>query len=145
MKKIILSMLLILFSFSVNAISFKTERIEKEYRKLETKNKTLTNVLGKIDALYTISGRTSLYITEVFRTKKEQKDIYGNNKKVSPHELWDAVDIRTNDLSVEQVKILKKDITDLFNIFGNNIYKITAIYHDVGLGPHIHIQFRRKK
>jgi len=70
-----------------------------------------------------------------------KKAIYGNNDKTSPHQLWDAVDIRTKNLTKKQIKELIVWF-DLFNKL--NVYKKTVIYHDVGLGKHLHIQFRNK-
>ena len=82
-----------------------------------------------------------IIVTEVFRTREEQRRIYGENTEdVSPHEWWNAVDISVRNLI--HVGIDPDELVELVNkhwIYGHGKYKC-AIRHDVGKGDHIHLQ-----
>ena len=83
-------------------------------------------------------------ITEIYRTQEEQDKYYRNKKKfISPHQRWLATDLRTFHLTKKEIKTLVNSINKRYNPI--NTYIPTAFYHDMGLGPHIHIQFKERK
>lgn len=143
--KSLISLLLIFSLQSANAdMKFKTTRIEKEFSQLYNKNIDLYQIV--IFAMYASQSRykKDLIITEVYRTQKEQDRYYKNKKKFrSPHQDWKAVDIRTFHLETSEIKDLVKTINKRYN--STSRYIPTSFYHGIGLGKHIHIQFKRRK
>ena len=54
------------------------------------------------------------------------------------HHYWRAIDIRSFIYKEEEIASILRFLNDNV-VYGKGRY-ITAIYHDVGRGPHIHIQ-----
>lgn len=125
-------------------LKYKTPRIEKEFSQLFEKNPELYQIVKEIEFVGKLWFRKTIVITEVYRTQKEQDRYYRNKKKfISPHQRWLAVDLRTRNLESEQITSLVNHINK--NVNYKNTYIPTAFYHDIGLGKHIHIQFKKRK
>lgn len=125
-------------------IKFKTTRIENEFKVLKDKNNELYQLVTTANNISENIFNKSLVITEIYRTQKEQDRYYkGKPKFTSPHQRWLAVDIRSKNLTKQEIKALTTIIKHKYNPI--NTYIPTAFYHDVGLGPHIHIQFKARQ
>lgn len=144
MKSLISILLFFNLSTASADIKFKTDRIEKEFDQLYSKNMDLYQIV--VFAMYASQTKykKDLIITEVYRTQEEQDKYYkGKNKFRSPHQDWKAVDIRTFHLETKEIKDLVKIINSRYN--STSKYIPVAFYHDIGLGKHIHIQYKRRK
>ncbi len=92
-----------------------------------------------------------LTITDIMRTREEQDRIYKKhlNEKIrakyikkpwpSVHMFGRGIDIRTTNLDQIEVNTLVK-IANTIPYDPNRPRKKTCIYHNVGTGPHLHIQ-----
>jgi hypothetical protein len=95
---------------------------------------------------YTASYMMSEYkvpmvLTHIFRTQKEQEEIYGVGYKIaSPHQFNRAADARLTDLGVEKANEVAKHVNEVFP-YGDGMHK-TVLVHDVGRGNHIHFQIK---
>lgn len=140
MKSLISVLTLLAFSGPCFALEFKTTAIESQFKELESRNKSLYRIIRTIDNKMKKDLGKGVVITEVYRTYEEQEMIYGKDFSISPHMTWEAVDIRTRDLPDKYIRALLFALNNTFNEI--NIFSTTAIFHDIGLGPHLHIQFR---
>lgn len=125
-------------------MKFKTDRIEQEFKQLSIKNPDLARIINWIGiTAFTMFGK-EIVLTDIFRTILEQVKIYGvGTKKVSPHMLWHAVDLRSSTFTDDEIKQLVDLINNTYN--KNNVYKFTAMCHEVnGFGMHFHIQYCKK-
>lgn len=140
----VLSSILIFCSLQIaNAkVDFKTNRIKKEYKTLKKKNPELYQIVKYVEFQALHRFKKNIVITEIYRTEKEQRRYY---KKyfISPHQRWLAVDIRTRNFTKEQIKTLVSKVNEMFE--KSSRYIPTAFYHNIGLGHHIHIQFKERK
>ena len=89
-------------------------------------------------------------LTEIFRTQSEQEYIYkvlatdeekakyALNPVISTHQVWRAIDLRTNDMTPEMVDFTK----DYFNHIHYDLCRHirTLVYHNMGAGIHCHLQ-----
>lgn len=126
-------------------MKFKTDRIKKEYQEeLILKNRVLFLMIAEIDAYSKMQFKKEITLTGVLRTLAEQQQIYGKDtKKVSPHMLWHAVDLRTIGFTDEEIKLMVNHINNKYS--NNNYYNVTSMAHEVnGFGMHFHIQFCSK-
>lgn len=130
---------------SANArLLFKTRRIQDEYSELYEKNNELFKIVEKVNFITEALMGKSIVITEVYRTQEEQDRYYkGKNKFISPHQRWLAVDIRSRNFTEKEVLAIVHAINK--NVNSKNTYIPTAFYHDIGLGKHIHMQFKKRK
>jgi DNA polymerase II small subunit/DNA polymerase delta subunit B len=125
-------------------IGFKTPRIEAEFNELEIKNKRLYYIIKDTNNYTVKKYKKNITLTEVYRTQEEQNRYYkGKPKFKSPHQRWLAVDIRTHNFTKQQVQNIVKYINNKYN--KHSRYIPTAFYHDIGLGPHIHVQFKERQ
>jgi hypothetical protein len=96
-------------------------------------------VLIVLRAWYESDGK--LYITHIYRTKKQQRAFYPNDPdKVSVHQLWRGVDMGIRGISdvrlVGIIELINKEYP-----YGKGKFK-TAIVHSIGRGRHLHLQVR---
>lgn len=131
------------FQIAQAGVDFKTNRIEQEYEQLKSKNKELFRIVEFADRQLEFVSSKNVVITEIYRTQAEQDRYYRGKKKFrSRHQDWLAVDIRSRHLNLFQISTI---IDTINNVYGDgNFYTTTAFYHDMGLGKHIHIQFKEK-
>lgn len=143
----ILSLFIILIlnmQFANAEIKYKTDRIKGEYEQLFEKNLELYQIVKNLEFTAKVWFQKDIIITEVYRTQKEQNKYYRGKKQfISPHQRWLAIDIRSRNFTKTEVRALVDIINK--NSDYRNTYIPTAFYHDVGLGPHIHIQFKRRQ
>jgi hypothetical protein len=124
---------------------FKTERIKKEWNELNTKNPRLAFLISSISSKIELLFNITPMITMIYRTEEEQKELYKdtpNPPARSPHQDWNAVDLRSSDFTEDQIN----KIIDLFSKAGvDNLFAKTAIYHKIaGNAYHFHVQFKGK-
>ncbi len=118
-------------------VQFKSERLLQEWnsRELDTRMRAILLALAEyIERNY----NKGLVVTSIHRTTAEQKSIYGQDTtRVSPHQFWRAIDIRTWIYDANEVTGI---LAFLNKWWPRSDSKPLAIYHDVGRGAHIHIQ-----
>jgi len=127
-------------------ISFKTSRQEDEYKKLQSKNIYLYNLIQDVAKYIQDNFKKTLVITMVDRTNAEQAEIYKDDPKYktkpfkSPHQFAQAVDIRSKIFTADEIKKIENYINNKYN--STNFWSWTAKDHTVGTGAeHFHIQF----
>lgn len=118
-----------------------SQRLKDELVELYSKNVELHKLI--IDLYKWISktyGKDTI-ITMIYRTQEEQEQIYGKGtKKKSPHQFWQAIDIRSRTFTEEEIKGIEDYLNNKYN--ESNYYKWTAKNHKVGEGAyHFHIQY----
>lgn len=112
-------------------ITFKYEELADDWLKLDP-------ICKKI-ALFVIKKHPSSVITEIYRTRKEQEQIYGKNTPDSPHQKYMAIDIIFTDKTVDGYEI-EKEINELWEYNPKTEHKV-ALYHKIiGKRKHLHIQ-----
>jgi len=141
MKSLVSLFIVLSFNLSNAKVEYKTNRIKKEFSQLRIKNNYLYKIIHHTASDFNVFFNKNLVITEVYRTEREQKRYYkGKRVFKSSHQDWSAVDIRTRDLREVEINFIIKKIREVY--FVKNGFKTTVLYHDVGLGKHIHVQFR---
>lgn len=129
---------------------FKTPRLRDELSKLLEKNKELHDLIIDLNSYAQDNFEQTVTITMIYRTQAEQDYLYRNSERYqkkkfkSPHQFWQAVDVRSLDFTERQIK----ELVDWINARMNptNYYRWTAKCHEVGgNGRHFHIQYLRKK
>ena len=125
-------------------ILFKHEHLKDEFSRVDPRLRVL---LFYTCGLASNELYKDIKITQLFRTQTQQDAIYSVNPFYakqpwkSTHQVGRACDLSTRNLSRDEVSVL----IDLLNVnfeYGNA--KKTAIYHNVGLGDHIHLQVPHK-
>ena len=77
-------------------------------------------------------------VTCIFRTREEQKRIYGKDKPpFSVHEFWRGLDLRASEWGELRCRELAHWINNVF-VYGKG--KEACLYHNVGRGQHLHLQ-----
>lgn len=123
-------------------------RLKTELDSLKEKNKPLYDLVFDLADWIKDQFKKEVIITGIFRTNEEQAAIYANDAKYkkkpfkSPHQFWDALDLRDSVFTKEEIPKIVQHIND--NYTKTNAYKITAMDHSVGAGWHFHIQYRKK-
>lgn len=123
-------------------------RLKSELETLKIKNKQLYDLLFNLADWIKDQFKKDLTITGIFRTDEEQAAIYKNDKKYqkrpfqSPHQFWDAFDLRDSTFTKDEIPKIIKYLNDTYN--PKNRYAVTSMDHSVGLGWHFHVQFRLK-
>lgn len=121
-------------------------RLIKEFIKLRTENRHLAALL--IDLYHYVDQifEKDTIMTMIYRTQDEQDRIYAHSARYrqnpwkSPHQFWQAVDIRSFIFTTEEILHLVDYLNNKYN--SSNYYKWTAKYHQVGNGGyHFHIQY----
>lgn len=121
----------------------KTEVIQNQFSSLRAKNPDLHDIVQDTAEYVSAELNMDLVLTEVYRSDASQRRLYPDDPdRVSPHQLWSAVDIRTRLYRAEQVRQIVRFINSKYA--KSNEYAMTAFYHDIGWGSHIHIQYKRK-
>lgn len=134
----------------ISPVEFKgmSSRLSKEYSELTSKNLPLKSLVEDLNIYVNRTFKKKLMLTMIFRTEAEQDFLYADNEKYkkkkfkSPHQFWQAVDIRSKTFTDSEVKQLEDYLNDKWN--KDNYYKWTAKNHTVGHGMHFHIQFVKK-
>ena len=124
-------------------MQFKTPQIKLEYETLVAKNYALWTLLNLTEAFSVFELNKSIMITHIFRTPEEQKALYSqtpNPPATSPHERWEAADLRSSIYT-------EREITRLLTFLNTFTYqggqRKVAIYHAVaGNVNHFHIQYK---
>lgn len=124
-------------------------RLQNELNELPSKNPELFSVLVDISGFIEDQFKKDTIITMIFRTQAEQDEIYKDDPKykvrkfVSPHQLWDAFDLRDSIFSQDEIKQIVDYLNGKYN--ATNDFAWTALDHKVGEGAwHFHVQFVRK-
>lgn len=122
-------------------MKFKSERIKEEFELLKSKNVELYNLVISLDTYILDKYKKQIVLTDLFRNKAEQEKIYGlGTKRVSPHMLWHAVDLRSSIFLQKEIEEIVSYLNQKYN--HKNKYKFTAMCHEVkNFGMHFHIQF----
>lgn len=132
-------------------LKFKISSLQSEFCQLKVKNAPLAAIIEDLADFVAQDLQKDVVITHIFRKKETQKEIYGaQTKKVSPHEVWQAVDIRdwiyTPGEKAAIIKVLKEyDRSNwMRHIIAAN--SKTVWLHQVqrdgkDFGMHFHIQY----
>lgn len=129
------------------AIKFKneSERLEKEWVELDERNVPLKGLIKHVGEYTQNKFNKEIVITMIYRTDDEQESIYQDNERYkakpfkSPHQFYQAVDLRSRTFTEEEIEDLVEIINSTYNM--PNYYNWTAKCHNVGKGDHFHIQF----
>lgn len=130
------------------AFKSDSERLKSEYDQLKTKNNHLYNLLHDICIFCSTNFNKTVVITMIYRTEAEQDSIYKDDPKYkvrkfkSPHQFWQAIDLRSRTFTPDEINKLVNYINTIYN--KTNHYAWTAKNHNVGLGDHFHIQYNKK-
>jgi hypothetical protein len=123
-------------------------RLKDELEALMTKNPELYDLVYDVCGYAKTEFNKSVVITMIYRTQEEQDMIYKDDPKykvkkfTSPHQYWDAFDLRSSNFDTTEIEKLVNYVNTKYNF--KNIYKWTSKNHDIGLGFHYHTQFRKK-
>lgn len=124
-------------------------RLIKEVQELKTKNPGLSALLDDLVKWIKANMGKDPVLTMVSRTKAEQDYIYRNDpryklkKFTSPHQLWQAIDLRSRTFTADEIKKIEAYLNTKYK--GTNAFAWTAKCHKVTDGvDHFHIQFARK-
>jgi len=126
------------------SINFKSNRIRDEYTQLMGKNPKLFDIVTTLANHVKDKYEEDLTITCIYRSPEENEELYKNTPidkrpKNKPHTLWGALDIRSADFSLPEIKELENFINKRWPKLNGSK---TAIYHVVdGGAPHFHIQW----
>jgi hypothetical protein len=125
-----------------------SQRLQDEFIELEERNKPLHQLIVDTCAYCKAEFNKDITITMIYRTDKEQDEIYKDNLKYqqkkfkSPHQFFHAVDLRSSTFTRPEIDKLVNYLNNVYN--KDNYYKFTALCHDVGIGEHFHINYLRK-
>lgn len=123
-------------------------RLQTELTTLKTQNIGLYNLLFNLADWVKEQLKKDLVVTGIFRTPEEQAAIYKNDPKYqmrpfkSPHQFWDAFDLRDMTFTKDEIPQIVKYLNDTYN--STNRYSWTAMDHNIGIGWHFHVQYRQK-
>lgn len=126
-------------------MQFKTDRIAKEYEVLQQKNLKLWRLMSLADQFSKLElGGKEITLTHIYRTLEEQIELYkdtpeAQRPKTSPHQLYQAVDIRSSTYN-------QREIERLVNFFNQFTYqggqRKVSMYHMIaGQALHFHVQY----
>jgi hypothetical protein len=124
-------------------VKFKTKRIEDEYAELDVHNPELKGLLVMLDTYSRAKFSKEIVLTHLFRTEQEQIDLYkatevSKRPAKSPHQTWEAVDLRSKTFTKEEQNDMCKMLNETFT---NPRGKTTAFVHTIAGGAeHFHIQ-----
>ena len=127
------------------SIEYKTRRIEHEFEELSDKNRGLHDVVVAASTFTGYEFGKPIVLTQIFRTQEEQDSLYKHipesQRKKSPHQFWQAVDLRSWIYSEAEIERLLKFL-NCFTTAGGQ--RKVAIYHEIpGNVKHFHVQFWR--
>lgn len=125
-----------------------SDRLKHEFVILRKENQPLARLL--IDLYHHVDNvfEKDVIMTMIYRSQDEQDAIYKDNPKYekkpwkSPHQFYQAVDIRSSNFTQDEIEKVEKYLNDKYNKL--NYYSWTAKCHKVGEGAyHFHIQYYR--
>lgn len=127
-------------------------RLAEELVQLSERNQSLQEVLENLASFASLEFNKDVIITAIYRTQEEQDKIYKGkvnargvsydaNPWKSPHQLWEAIDIRSTVYNSQEIQRMLA----FLNCFKYRQNQPVAIYHNVGLGDHFHIQYQSKR
>jgi hypothetical protein len=126
-----------------------TQRLKDELKILAEKNKPMHDLVYDLAEFVKSAFNKEIVITMIGRTKEEQDELYKDDARhkvkprVSPHQLWHGVDIRSTTFTSEEIKKIEGYLNGLYN--KTNVYSYTAQCHKVGAGVmHFHLQYAKK-
>ena len=125
-------------------IQFKSERQQREWNDGQLGPK-LIDIMNMVNLYSELVFNKSIVITDIYRTQKEQDDIYYYNQDYqkkpwkSVHQYWRGVDIRSSIYDEEEIKELVK-LANKVTYDPARPDKKTSLYHTVGSGLHVHFQ-----
>ncbi len=128
----------------LDIIEFKSDRVLQEWDSPYLSQK-LKNIILILATYSWYIFEKKIIITSIFRTQEEQDKYYSTNENYkkkpwkSVHQLWRGVDLRSYIYTDVEIQSLLK-ITNTIPYDLNRPNKKTAIYHNVGVGDHLHIQ-----
>ena len=123
-----------------------SDRIKSEFSSLRKENKPLARLIIDLYRYVDKQHKKDVVMTMIFRKQSEQDSIYRDNPKYkkkpwkSPHQFWQAVDIRSKIFNDDEIKDIENYLNSKYN--SSNYYKWTAKCHKVSGGAyHFHIQY----
>lgn len=121
-----------------------SKRLEEEFKSLLTKNQPLYHLILDLELFCLKEFKKSIVITMIGRTDDEQDELYKSDPKYklkkfkSPHQFWQAVDIRSLTFTADEIKKIEQYLNKKYI---KNKLPWTAKNHKVGdNGWHFHIQ-----
>lgn len=133
----------------INKMLYESNTLRLEMIEINKVNPGLVDVFLYANQVSIEEFGIPIVFTHLFRTQAKQDELYKNNAKYkkkkfkSPHQFSQAGDIRSRIYTDKQIKILVDKINNKFN--ATNGFAWTALCHDVGHGPHFHVQYTEKK
>jgi len=110
--------------------------LEEQFYSHQGMDARLRGIILELGGFVLRSSGKDLLVTEVRRSSKRQREIYGHPR---PSRHLDcpcgAVDLRSRDFTPEEILSQQNWIEYWYGDWG-----VRFIYHDVGRGRHIHIQ-----
>jgi hypothetical protein len=122
--------------------NFKTEHIAGQFLLLDAR---LIKILLDLANYAWIKYKNILTVTELLRTKAEQREIYANNPEFfrkpwpSVHQFGCGADIRTRDIPTGWLKEMSEYINNKYEYDPERPHLQTLRIHSVR-GEHMHIQ-----
>lgn len=122
----------------------KTNRIAEEFQTLDVKNKRLKQLIMLTDQFSKLEFGKEIVVTEIYRTVEEQKELYKHTPpdrrpKVSPHQLWHSVDLRSWIYTDREIERLLEFLNCFRYLEGQ---RKVAVYHKIRMGAaHFHVQY----
>jgi hypothetical protein len=125
---------------------FKTPALQKDFETLKSKNQALAVLMEDLGEFIHANFGKDIVVTDLHRTRKQMEAIYGKGtKRTSPHERWQAVDIRDwiYDNQEKQTIIghLKNTYDSINRLAPLPSQSRTVLMHNMGKGMHFHIQY----
>ena len=124
-------------------------RIRRELYALKKRNKDLYDLSVDLSHFIQRQFKKDIIVVMIYRTQGEQNWLYRNSRKykeqkfISPHQMWHAVDIRSRIFTKTEIKQVVDYINEKYD--KSNFYRWTAKYHSVGSGYHFHFQYTKKQ
>jgi hypothetical protein len=118
-------------------ITFKHANLPGEWGHLLEVNPYLVYLVMRFIDMMGGSGE----LTEIFRTDAMQRSYYPQDEtKKSVHQYWRGVDLSVRGYSINKVDIVANSLNKLYLYDDNRPGLLTFFKHDMGLGPHLHVQ-----
>jgi len=130
-----------------------SSRLTNEIWELKKHNKPLLKVLLATRNFVKKNFGKDITLTMIYRTDDEQDNIYrGKSRRgrfydvnpwKSPHQFYAAFDLRSRTFTSKEIDTLVSYLNDKYN--KTNYFRFTAMCHDIGLGSHFHVQYKKKQ
>lgn len=119
---------------------FTSPRQEREWNQMVTGGYMIVPVVQYVaEASIRLMGK-QVVVTSILRTKQEQAELcekLGVPYYDTVHTLWRGVDLRSRIYTPDEIEVLRSMTNKAFR-YGRG--KDVAVFHDVGAGPHFHLQ-----